>query len=142
MPRIRKHACPRHRAGRKARLRFNHLTPAKRRRTSPRLPTRTPMFYGHKVSHAGARPNPKTHRSRGCRRWSPILGCARPKSPLLALKRGEVRLLYTRPDRIGMGAGTQLIDAAKASTRTVVLSGKRACTTFLRSTRLSSDPLY
>jgi GNAT superfamily N-acetyltransferase len=27
----------------------------------------------------------------------------------------EVRLLYTRPDRIGMGAGTQLIDAAKAS---------------------------
>jgi GNAT superfamily N-acetyltransferase len=33
----------------------------------------------------------------------------------LALKGGEVRLLYTRPDRIGMGAGTQLIDAAKAS---------------------------
>jgi RimJ/RimL family protein N-acetyltransferase len=29
----------------------------------------------------------------------------------LALKGGEVR----RPDRIGMGAGTQLIDAAKAS---------------------------
>ena len=33
----------------------------------------------------------------------------------LALKGGEVRLLYTRPDRIGMGAGTQLIDAAKAT---------------------------
>jgi GNAT superfamily N-acetyltransferase len=33
----------------------------------------------------------------------------------LALKGEEVRLLYTRPDRIGMGAGTQLIDAAKAS---------------------------
>ena len=27
----------------------------------------------------------------------------------------EVRLLYTRPDRIGSGAGTQLIEAAKAS---------------------------
>src|ERR1700731_3456202 len=33
----------------------------------------------------------------------------------LALKGEEVRLLYTRPDRIGMGAGTQLIEAAKAS---------------------------
>jgi GNAT superfamily N-acetyltransferase len=32
----------------------------------------------------------------------------------LALNREEVRLLYTRPDRIGMGAGTQLIDVAKA----------------------------
>ena len=33
----------------------------------------------------------------------------------LALRGEEVRLLYTRPDRIGMGAGTQLIDAAKAT---------------------------
>jgi putative acetyltransferase len=33
----------------------------------------------------------------------------------LALRGEEVRLLYTRPDRIGMGAGTQLIDTAKAS---------------------------
>jgi GNAT superfamily N-acetyltransferase len=33
----------------------------------------------------------------------------------LARQGEEVRLLYTRPDRIGMGAGTQLIDAAKAS---------------------------
>jgi GNAT superfamily N-acetyltransferase len=33
----------------------------------------------------------------------------------LAREGEEVRLLYTRPDRIGMGAGTQLIDAAKAS---------------------------
>src|SRR6266481_1805151 len=33
----------------------------------------------------------------------------------LALRGEEIRLLYTRPDRIGMGAGTQLIDAAKAS---------------------------
>ena len=33
----------------------------------------------------------------------------------LARREEEVRLLYTRPDRIGMGAGTQLIDAAKAS---------------------------
>ena len=32
----------------------------------------------------------------------------------IALKGEEVRLLYTRPDRIGMGAGTQLIEAAKA----------------------------
>jgi hypothetical protein len=33
----------------------------------------------------------------------------------LARRGEEMRLLYTRPDRIGMGAGTQLIDAAKAS---------------------------
>jgi putative acetyltransferase len=33
----------------------------------------------------------------------------------LARQGEEVRLLYTRPDRIGMGAGTQLIDAAKAN---------------------------
>jgi putative acetyltransferase len=33
----------------------------------------------------------------------------------LALRGEEIRLLDTRPDRIGMGAGTQLIDAAKAS---------------------------
>ena len=33
----------------------------------------------------------------------------------LARRGGEIRLLYTRPDRIGMGAGTQLIDAAQAS---------------------------
>ena len=34
---------------------------------------------------------------------------------LLARRGEEIRLLYTRPDRIGMGAGTQLIDAAKAT---------------------------
>jgi GNAT superfamily N-acetyltransferase len=33
----------------------------------------------------------------------------------LALQGEEVRLLYTRPDRIGEGAGTQLIEAAKMS---------------------------
>ena len=33
----------------------------------------------------------------------------------LARQEGEIRLLYTRPDRIGMGAGTQLIDAAKGT---------------------------
>jgi putative acetyltransferase len=33
----------------------------------------------------------------------------------LALQGEEVRLLYTRPDRIGQGAGTLLIDAAKKS---------------------------
>ena len=33
----------------------------------------------------------------------------------LARQGEEVRLLYTRPDRIGMGAGTQLIDAAKVT---------------------------
>ena len=33
----------------------------------------------------------------------------------LARQGEEIRLLYTRPDRIGMGAGTQLIDAAKSS---------------------------
>ena len=35
-------------------------------------------------------------------------------SSLFLARRGEeVRLLYTRPDRIGLGAGTQLIEAAK-----------------------------
>jgi putative acetyltransferase len=33
----------------------------------------------------------------------------------LARSGEEVRLLYTRPDRIGSGAGTQLIEAAKKS---------------------------
>ena len=33
----------------------------------------------------------------------------------LALQGEEVRLLYTRPDRIGLGAGTRLIEAAKSS---------------------------
>ena len=33
----------------------------------------------------------------------------------LARRREEIRLLYTRPDRVGMGAGTQLIDAAKTT---------------------------
>ena len=33
----------------------------------------------------------------------------------LARRGEEIRLLYARPDRIGMGAGTQLIDAAKAT---------------------------
>jgi GNAT superfamily N-acetyltransferase len=33
----------------------------------------------------------------------------------LALRGEVVRLLYTRPDRIGRGAGTQLIETAKAS---------------------------
>jgi GNAT superfamily N-acetyltransferase len=33
----------------------------------------------------------------------------------LARQNEEVRLLYTRPDRIGCGAGTQLIAAAQAS---------------------------
>jgi GNAT superfamily N-acetyltransferase len=33
----------------------------------------------------------------------------------LARREEEIRLLYGRPDRIGMGASTQLIDAAKAT---------------------------
>jgi GNAT superfamily N-acetyltransferase len=33
----------------------------------------------------------------------------------LALRGEEVRQFYTRPDRIGRGAGTQLIEAAKSS---------------------------
>jgi hypothetical protein len=33
----------------------------------------------------------------------------------LARRGEEVRLLYTRPDRIGMGAGSQLIEASKAT---------------------------
>jgi len=33
----------------------------------------------------------------------------------LARRAEEIRLLYTRPDRIGMGAGRQLVDAAKAT---------------------------
>jgi GNAT superfamily N-acetyltransferase len=36
--------------------------------------------------------------------------------PAFLAQRGEeVRLLYTRPDRIGMGAGSQLIEASKAT---------------------------
>jgi hypothetical protein len=56
----------------------------------------------------------------------------------------EIRLLYTRPDRIGMGAGMQLIDAAKATGigALELLRGKRARTTLLRSPRLSRDPFY
>jgi GNAT superfamily N-acetyltransferase len=34
---------------------------------------------------------------------------------VLALQGEEARLLYTRPDRIGRGTGTQLIEAAKSS---------------------------
>jgi hypothetical protein len=33
----------------------------------------------------------------------------------IALQAEEKRQLYTRPDRIGRGAGTQLIDAATSS---------------------------
>jgi GNAT superfamily N-acetyltransferase len=33
----------------------------------------------------------------------------------LARRSGDIPLLYVRPDRVGMGAGTQLIEAAKAS---------------------------
>jgi GNAT superfamily N-acetyltransferase len=33
----------------------------------------------------------------------------------LALQGEEIRLLHTRPDRIGMGAGTLLVEAAQAS---------------------------
>ena len=33
----------------------------------------------------------------------------------LARRAEEIRLLYTRPDRIGMGAGRHLVDAAKAT---------------------------
>ena len=33
----------------------------------------------------------------------------------LARRGEEIRLLYTRPDRIGHGAGTQLVEAAKKS---------------------------
>jgi GNAT superfamily N-acetyltransferase len=36
-------------------------------------------------------------------------------SRFLARQGEEVRQLYTRPDRIGRGAGTQLIEAAKSS---------------------------
>src|SRR5207248_4146676 len=38
-----------------------------------------------------------------------------PSVAFLARRGEEVRLLYTRPDRIDMGAGMQLIDAAKAT---------------------------
>jgi GNAT superfamily N-acetyltransferase len=33
----------------------------------------------------------------------------------LALQCEEIRLLYTRPDRIGLGAGTLLVEAARSS---------------------------
>jgi putative acetyltransferase len=35
----------------------------------------------------------------------------------LACRSGEIRLLHVRPDRVGMGAGTQLMEAAKAGER-------------------------
>ena len=63
----------------------------------------------------------------------------------LARQGEEIRLLYTRPDRIGMGAGTQLIEAVKA---TAIGALELWCfqanerTTLLRSTRLSCHPLY
>ena len=41
-------------------------------------------------------------------------GC-RTRISFLALRGEEVRLLYTRPDRIGRGAGTRLVEAAKSS---------------------------
>jgi GNAT superfamily N-acetyltransferase len=39
----------------------------------------------------------------------------------LALRGEEVRLLYTRPDRIGKGAGSLLIEQAKAGARALEL---------------------
>ena len=64
----------------------------------------------------------------------------------LARQGEEIRLLYTRPDGIGCGAGTQLIEAAKKKrgrcSRTLVLSGQRPRTAVLRGARLSSNPLY
>src|SRR5882757_5574728 len=39
---------------------------------------------------------------------------------LLARQREEIRLLYVRPDRVGLGAGTRLIEAAKMSGATAL----------------------
>ena len=41
-------------------------------------------------------------------------GC-RTRISFLALRGEEVRLLYTRPDRTGRGAGTRLVETAKSS---------------------------
>jgi hypothetical protein len=63
----------------------------------------------------------------------------------LARREEEIRLLYTRPDRIGMGAGTQLSRQQRPAaqcTRTVVLPGKSARKTLLRDTELPCNPIY
>jgi GNAT superfamily N-acetyltransferase len=44
-----------------------------------------------------------------------IEGYRRFVAGVLALQGEEIRQLYTRPDRIGRGAGTELIEAVKAS---------------------------
>jgi GNAT superfamily N-acetyltransferase len=63
----------------------------------------------------------------------------------LALQGEEVRLLYTRPDRIGLGAGTQLIEATK-STGIVALElwcfQANARARRFYEARLSHRPLY
>ena len=64
----------------------------------------------------------------------------------LARRGEEVRLLYTRPDRIGMGAGTQLIEAAKTSGIGALdlwcFQANERARRFLRSTRLPPHPIY
>jgi GNAT superfamily N-acetyltransferase len=57
----------------------------------------------------------------------------------LALQGEELRLLYTRPDRIGEGAGTRLIEAAMASGVAALelwcFQAKHACASVLRGAR-------
>jgi hypothetical protein len=65
----------------------------------------------------------------------------------LARRGEEVRLLYTRPDRVGRGAGTLLVEAAKNSgVEGLELwrfqANSPARPSLLRSARLSRDPLY
>jgi GNAT superfamily N-acetyltransferase len=64
----------------------------------------------------------------------------------LARRGEEIRLLYTRPDRIGMGAGTQLIDAAKSSGIDALelwcFQANERARRFYETRGLSRDPFY
>jgi GNAT superfamily N-acetyltransferase len=64
----------------------------------------------------------------------------------LAQQGEEVRQLYTRPDCIGRGAGTQLIEAAKLSGVAALelwcFQANARARRFLRGARLSRYPLY
>ena len=76
--------------------------------------------------------------------WSPS-STTTPAS-FLALQGGEIRQLYTRPDRIGRGAGTELIEAVKSSGVAALelwcFQANARARRFLRSPRLPSHPLY
>jgi len=58
----------------------------------------------------------------------------------LARRGEEARLLYSRPDRIGMGAGTQLIEATKAAGTTSAAALRPSPRSFASIERCSEYP--